>query len=330
MTGTGSEPAAAQTIAELADARVLILAGGLSYERDVSLRSGRRIADALGELGVHAELADVDSSLLSTLAKDPPDAVVFALHGAPGEDGSLRAVLELLRIPYVGPSATAASRAWDKPGAKTLVRESGIATPDWIALPRETFSDLGAGALLERIGDSMGLPLVVKPSRGGSGLGVQRVSTAAELPAAMMAAFAYGDTALIERFVPGADIAVSVVDFGDGPRALPAVEIAPKGGEYDYVARYNAGATTWHCPARLSDDVAERVAEVAVAAHKALALGDLSRVDLMVPPDGEPAFLEANVAPGMTETSLLPHAARAAGIGVGHLLASLVRNAIRR
>ncbi|GLZ81149.1 D-alanine--D-alanine ligase [Actinorhabdospora filicis] len=322
MTG---EPAAA-----LADARVLILAGGLSYERDVSLRSGRRIADALGELGVHAELADVDASLLSSLAKDPPEAVVFALHGAPGEDGSLRGVLELLGVPYVGPSATSARRAWDKPGAKTLLREAGLATPDWIALPRETFSDLGAAALLDRIAQRMGLPLVVKPSQGGSGLGVQRVTDAADLPAAMMAAFAYGDVALIERFVPGVDVAVSIVDLGEGPVALPAVEIAPKGGEYDYVARYNAGATTWHCPARLSDEVAARVAEVAVAAHTALNLGDLSRVDLMVAEDGTPWFLEANVAPGMTETSLLPHAARAAGIGLGQLLASLVERAIKR
>ena len=329
MTGTGSEPAAAAA-GLLADAHVLILAGGLSYERDVSLRSGRRIADALGELGVHTEIADVDASLLGTLAKDPPDAVIFALHGAPGEDGSLRGVLELLGVPYVGPSAKAARRAWDKPGAKTVVREAGIVTPDWIALPRETFSDLGAGALLDRIADRMGLPLVVKPSRGGSGLGVQRVSDPAQLPAAMMAAFAYGNTALIERFVPGADIAVSVVDLGDGPQALPAVEIAPKGGEYDYVARYNAGATTWHCPARLPADVARRVAETAVAVHTALALGDLSRVDFMVPEDGEPAFLEANVAPGMTETSLLPHAARAAGIGMGQLLASLVANVVQR
>lgn len=316
-------------VAALADARVLILAGGLSYERDVSLRSGRRIADALGALDVHTELADVDASLLSNLAKDPPDAVVFALHGAPGEDGSLRGVLELLDVPYVGPSATSARRAWDKPGAKTLLREAGIATPDWLALPRETFSELGAGALLDRIAQQMGLPLVVKPAEGGSGLGVRRVTEAAELPGAMMAAFSYGDTALIETFVPGVDIAVSVVDFGDGPEALPAVEIAPK-GVYDYAARYNAGATTWHAPARLSEDVAEHVADVAVRAHAALNMGDLSRIDLMVDGDGTPWVLEANVAPGMTETSLLPHAARAAGIGLGPLLARLVERQIKR
>src|SRR5690606_28015713 len=140
----------------LADARVVVLAGGLSYEREVSLRSGRRVTDALHSVKLQAELWDVDSNLLPMLVEDPPDAVVFALHGGIGEDGALRAVLDLVGVPYVGPSALAARRAWDKPTAKAQLRDCGLPTPDWIALPRETFSDLGAALLLDRIVGELG------------------------------------------------------------------------------------------------------------------------------------------------------------------------------
>lgn len=310
------------------DARVMVLAGGLSYERDVSLRSGRRITDALTRTGIAAELRDVDTSLLPALVTDPPDAVVFALHGAVGEDGSLRSVLDLIDVPYVGPSAAAARRAWDKPAAKALLTEAGIATPDWIALPRETFSDLGAGPLLQRIEERLGMPLVVKPAAGGSGLGVHLVRSSADLPAAMIGCFAYGDVALVERFATGADIAIAVVDGDDGPVTLPPVEIEPNGGEYDYAARYNPGATTWHVPARLSPEAARAAQQAAVGAYEALGLRDLSRIDLIVSETGEAQVLEANVVPGMTETSLFPMAAAAAGVDVGVLLTGMIRRAL--
>ncbi|CAM3508268.1 D-alanine--D-alanine ligase family protein [Stackebrandtia soli] len=316
--------------ASLTDARVVVLAGGLSYEREVSLRSGRRVADALTRVGVQAELRDVDTTLLAGLTVDPPDAVVFGLHGPVGEDGALRAVLDLIGVPYVGPTAAAASRAWDKPAAKALLRQEGVPTPDWIALPRSTFSDLGAGPLLERIADRLGMPLVVKPASGGSGLGVHVTTDASQLPSAMIGCFAYGDVALIERYAPGRDIAVGVLDTGDGPRALPAVEIVPAGDEYDYAARYNAGASTWHVPARLDADVTMRLAEAALDVFRALDMRDLSRVDFRVAEDGTLAVLEANVVPGMTETSLIPMAAEAAGLDVGDVLADLVRIAIAR
>ncbi|ADD46042.1 D-alanine--D-alanine ligase family protein [Stackebrandtia nassauensis] len=312
------------------DARVLVLAGGLSYEREVSLRSGRRVADALSRANVHAELRDVDTNLLPDLIADPPDAVVFALHGGNGEDGSLRSVLDLIGIPYVGPDADAARRAWDKPTAKALLRDAGLPTPEWIALPRETFSDLGAAKLLDRIVDKLGVPLAVKPARGGSGLGVAVVRTAEELPAAMIGCFAYGDVALVEAFAPGKDIAVGVVDTGDGPRVFPAVEIEPSGDAYDFAARYNPGASTWHVPARLAPRVSEDVAAVATAAFRTLGLRDLSRIDMMVPQAGPPLVLEAKVVPGMTETSLLPMACEAAGHDLGELMAGLVDRAIAR
>lgn len=312
------------------DVRVMVLAGGLSYERDVSLRSGRRVLDALRAAGVNAEMRDADVSLLPALQEDPPHAVVIALHGATGEDGSLRGVLDLCGVPYVGCDARASRLAWDKPSAKSMLREAGIPTPDWVALPHDRFSELGAVAVLDRIVDRLGLPLMVKPAQGGSGLGAAVVREDADLPPAMVGCFAYDSTALVEKFVPGMDVAVSIVDLGSGPQALPIVEIVPRDGVYDYAARYTAGLTTWHTPARLDDEIAARVSETALAAHKALGLRDLSRVDLIVSEDGSPRVLGINVSPGMTETSLLPLAVQAAGLDLGRILATLVERAVAR
>ncbi|WP_020522704.1 D-alanine--D-alanine ligase family protein [Catelliglobosispora koreensis] len=309
---------------------VLVLAGGLSYERDVSLRSGRRVTDALLGAGVEAEMRDADVSLLPSLSADPPEAVFIAMHGAEGEDGSLRGVLELCDVPYVGADARASRLAWDKPSAKAVLREAGISTPDWVALPHDRFSELGAIAVLDRIVRRLGLPLMVKPAQGGSGLGATVVKDASELPAAMVGCFAYDQTALIERYAEGVDIAVSILDTGDGPVTLPPVEIVPSNGIYDYAARYTAGLTTWHSPARLSPSVTSDVLKVALAAHEALGLRDLSRVDLIVTPDGDCTVLEVNVSPGLTETSLLPMAIQAAGLDLGEVLAQIVRRAAVR
>jgi len=310
--------------------RAVVLAGGLSHEREVSLKSGRRVLDALRTARVEAEIRDADLSLLPALAADPPDAVVIALHGATGEDGSLRGVLDLCEVPYVGADARAARLAWDKPSAKTVLREHGIPTPDWVALPHDRFSELGAVAVLDRTVARLGMPLVGRPAQGGSGLGAAVVRDPAGLPAAMVGCFAYDQTALVERYVSGMDVAVSVIDLGDGPRALPAVEIVPNSGVYDYAARYTAGLTTWHTPARLEPKVADRVAETALNAHRALGLRDLSRVDLIVDEAGEPYVLEVTVAPGMTETSLLPMAVQAAALDLGEVFATLVARAAAR
>jgi D-alanine-D-alanine ligase len=309
---------------------ILVLAGGLSYERDVSLKSGRRVLDALRSAGLTASLRDADASLLPYLRSDPPAAVVIALHGATGEDGSLRGVLDLCGVPYVGCDAASARLAWDKPSAKSMLRERGIATPDWVALPHDRFSELGAVAVLDRIVERLGLPLMVKPAQGGSGLGAAVVREAAALPAAMVGCFAYDSTALVERYVAGTDLAVSILDLGSGPFALPAVEIVARDGVYDYTARYTAGLTTWHAPARLEAGIAEAVAEAALAAHAALGARDLSRVDLIVDSLGRAQVLGVNVSPGMTETSLLPLAVQAAGLDFGKVLAGLVERAVDR
>ncbi len=308
---------------------VVVLAGGLSHERDVSLRSGRRVAEALRDHGIPADVADVDAQLIGALHDRQPDVVLPMLHGAAGEDGSIRDVLELLGIAYVGARADACRVAFDKPVAKAVVAAAGVAVPDAVALPAEVFRELGAGVLLGAVEKRLGLPLVVKPTRGGSSLGMSVVRQFEELPAAMVAAYAYGDTALIERFVSGTEVAVSVVSDGGGLRVLPAVEILPDSGVYDYAARYTAGTTQFYAPARLSSDVAAAVETAALAAHQALHLRDLSRIDLIVE-GGVVYFLEANVAPGMTETSLFPQAVAAAGLGFGPVLADLVAAAAGR
>ncbi|MBA8793620.1 D-alanine-D-alanine ligase [Friedmanniella endophytica] len=304
--------------------QVLVLSGGLSHEREVSLRSGRRVAQALRSRGVDVVESDVDSGLIARLAELGRPVVFPLLHGEAGEDGALREVLTLLDIPFVGSVGSAARVAFDKSIASTVVAEAGIATPRQVALPHETFRELGAAALVQALGDQIGFPMMVKPSRGGSALGCSKVSTAAELPAAMVGAYAYGAVAVVENFVEGVEVTVAVVDRGDGPQALPAVEIRPDSGVYDYAARYTAGATRFLCPAELDDDTARRVAKTALAVHDVLALADLSRTDLIVTPEGVPTFLEVNVAPGMTETSAVPLAVEAAGWGLGAMCADLV------
>ncbi|MGY1637094.1 D-alanine--D-alanine ligase [Geodermatophilus sp. SYSU D00742] len=304
--------------------RAVVLAGGLNFEREVSLSSGTQVWEELTRAGVDAEVRDADAELLPGLAASPADALFIALHGATGEDGALRAVLDLAGVPYVGSPAAACRLAWDKPAAKSVVRSAGVTTPDWVALPHSTFRELGAGAVLDLIVARLGLPLMVKPASGGSALGAQKVARVEDLPAAMVSCFAYGDTVLVERFVDGVELALAVVDLGEGPEALPAVEIAPESGVFDYTSRYTPGLTEYHAPARVPDEVAAKAAALAVQVHRVLGLADLSRTDAIVSPDGEVHFLEVNVSPGLTETSMFPMAVEAAGHSLGDVLARLL------
>ncbi|MDT0274407.1 D-alanine--D-alanine ligase family protein [Blastococcus goldschmidtiae] len=304
--------------------RAVVLAGGLTFEREVSLSSGTQVVEELTRAGLDAELRDADAELLPGLAAAPADAVFIALHGATGEDGALRAVLDLAGVPYVGSPAAACRLAWDKPAAKSVVRSAGITTPDWVALPHSTFRELGAGTVLDLMVARLGLPLMVKPASGGSALGVQKISRVEDLPAAMVSCFAYGDTVMVERYVEGVEVALAVVDLGDGPQAMPAVEIEPESGVFDYTARYTPGLTEYHAPARIPDDVAARAAAVAVRVHEVLGLADLSRTDAIITTDGEVHFLEVNVSPGLTETSMFPMAVEAAGYELGDVIARLL------
>jgi D-alanine-D-alanine ligase len=315
----------------VSDAWVAVLAGGLSHEREVSLRSGRRLSAALRASGLTVDEWDADANLVARLRDTHrPDAVIVALHGGEGENGAVQNVLEMLSVPYVGTDPRACRRAWDKPTAKAELARAGIATPDWVVLPHSTFRELGAQPVLDAMVERLGLPLMLKPDQGGSALGAQVVREAAELPAAMVGCLAYGETVLAERYVEGVEVAVSVIDGPDGPEALPAVEIVPETGVYDYTARYTAGLTTFHAPARLSPAAAAAVGELAVAAHRLLGLRDVSRTDAIVDGDGDVQFLEVNVSPGLTETSLLPMAVEAAGGSLGDVFSGLVDRALSR
>ncbi|WP_022885410.1 D-alanine--D-alanine ligase family protein [Glaciibacter superstes] len=313
---------------EFAPLDVVVLSGGISHERDVSLRSGRRVADALTGQGHRVRVLDPDAGLLAGLVADPPDVIWPVLHGASGEDGALLSLLETTGIPFVGSRGADAALAWSKPIAKELIARTGLDTPAAIALSRETFRDLGAASVLARVLESVGNSLVVKPAVGGSAQGVTIVDGATELPRAMVDAYTYADVALIEERVSGIELAVAVLDTGDGPAALPAVEIVPESGVYSFEARYNAGETRFYTPARISSDAAAIVAETAVAVHELLGLRHLSRIDLILSEDGKLWFLEANVLPGLTETSLVPQAIEASGTSLGATYDALIRTAV--
>ena len=309
--------------------KVIVLAGGISHERDISLRSGRRVADSLSEHGIAVELRDPDASLIDYLVKERPDVVWPALHGASGEDGSLRGLLEFLNVPYVGSRSDESRLAWDKPTAKLLIERAGLNTPHSITLTREAFRELGAASVLRTIAAELPIPVVVKPTQGGSAQGVTVVEDEADLPKAMVHAYTYCDAAIVEQKITGTEIAVGIIDTGDGPVALPAVEIEPVSGIYGYEARYNAGETNFYVPARISDEAAARAAEDALGAHRALGLRHISRIDMIVDGAGTPWFLEASTMPGLTETSLFPLALEAAGHDVGWVYSALAESAIR-
>jgi len=309
---------------------VLVLAGGISHERDISLRSGRLVADGLQAHGLTVELADPDAHLLARMGDSAPDVVWPVLHGASGEDGTLRSLLQMMDLPYVGSTAEATRLAWDKPSAKTLVERAGVKTPESIGLSRDAFRELGAESVLDLVADTIGFPLVTKPARGGSAQGVSWVSEKEELRRAMVHAFTYSDDVLVERQVRGTEICVGIIDTGDGPQTLPAVEIEPKDGHYTFEARYTAGETRFYSPPRRDDASLTHAATQALLAHETIGLRDLSRIDFIVDDDGECWFLEASVMPGLTETSTVALALDQAGYEVTDIYRALATRAASR
>lgn len=309
--------------------KIQVLAGGISHERDISLKSGRRVADALTEYGATVVIREPDSELLANIAKDKPDVIWPVLHGASGEDGALRDILTLTGVPFVGATPEAARLAWDKSIAKILVARAGIQTPPSITLPKETFRELDAESVLNSVTQSIALPVVVKPARGGSAQGVSIVTKIEDLNRAMVDAYVYCDVVIIEKMVEGVELALSVIDLGAGPIALPAVEVVPRKGHFSYDERYTAGETDYFIPARLDEKTSAAARKVAVSAHEVLGLRHLSRIDMIVDANGIVWFLEANVLPGLTETSLLPMAITASGNSLGEVYYSLAEAAKR-
>ena len=300
--------------------KVAVLKGGRSLERGVSLRSGARVEDALERLGHEVLPIDVGPDLVKRLGAERPDVAFVAMHGVGGEDGTVQELLEILGIPFTGPGAAACARCMDKVQAKDAIDEAGLETPHWFAFNQTAFREFGAADALGRLEETLGFPLVVKPSRGGSSLGVRFARSAAEVPQALISAFSYDDRVLLERFVDGRELAVSVL--GDEP--LPVVEaILLEGDRYDFEARYEIGRTRFVCPAELGAEEERAVTEAALATYRALGCTGFARIDLILGDEG-PSLLEANAIPGLTDTSLLPQAAEAAGMGFEDLVARIL------
>jgi len=311
---------------------VAVLKGGRSLERQVSLTSGARVEDALERLGHRVVAFDVGTDFVERISDLGPDAAFVALHGHDGEDGTIQELLEVLAIPYTGSRVAACTRCWDKVLAKHLLRAEGIPTPDFHAFSETAFRELGAAQALPAIERQLSFPLVVKPAAQGSALGIKFARSAADVPAALVSAFSYDRKVLLERYVPGRDLAVSIVEEDGAPRPLPIVEAVPNTQDfYDFEARYEIGRTRFVCPAELPEAVAQRTRELALATYRTLGCAGFARVDLMLHEDGEQLFvLEANTVPGLTGTSLLPQAAEAAGISFDQLVERLLVDALAR
>jgi D-alanine-D-alanine ligase len=305
--------------------RVAVLQGGRSLERQVSLQSGQRVEESLRRLGHEVHGVDIDHALVRTLGDLRPDVAFVALHGEDGEDGTVQELLEVLGIPYTGSGPGSCEQCWDKVVAKRVLASAGIATPDAVSVSSSAFKQLGAADALGRVGERLGYPLVVKPSRQGSALGLRIVHDAAEAPGAIVAALSYGDRVLLERHVDGLDLSVSVLDG----ETLPIVEVRPRDVD-PYSARYTIGQTTFSCPAELDDATVRAAESIATRAFAALGCRGFARVDLLVDrTTGALTVLEVDAVPGLTHTSYLPVAAEAAGIEFDALVSRLLELALR-
>jgi D-alanine-D-alanine ligase len=302
--------------------RVAVLKGGRSLERNVSLRSGARVEDALERLGHDVVGVDVGGDLVNRLREVAPDVVFVALHGRDGEDGTVQEMLEILGIPYTGSGVSACIRCADKVLAKHLMRDAGIPTPDFYAFNETAFRELGAADALGAIEDRLAFPIVVKPASQGSALGIKFARTPSEVPAALVSAFSYDRKVLLERHVAGRDLAISIVDG----QVLPIVEAVPHDEDfYDFAARYTIGRTTFACPAVLPGDATDRAQALAREVWDLLGCRGFARVDLMFDEEADAfAVLEVNAVPGLTETSLLPLAADEVGMGFDDFVARVV------
>ena len=311
--------------------RVAVLKGGSSLERQVSLKSGARVQDALERLGHDVIGIDAGPGLVAALAAGRPEVAFVALHGRDGEDGTVQELLEAMGIPYTGSGVSACIRAADKVLAKHAMRDRGIPTPDFFAFNETAFQDLGAAQALPAMQQRLEFPIVVKPAGQGSALGIKFARTPADVPAALLAAFSYDRKVLLERHVTGRDLAVSILDADAVPSTLPVVEAVPEQEDfYDFESRYEIGATKFVCPAEIGPEVGKRAGELALAAYELLGCSGFARADLMLEREsGELYVLEVDTIPGLTETSLLPQAADAAGIGFDELIERILASASR-
>jgi D-alanine-D-alanine ligase len=311
--------------------RVAVLKGGSSLERQVSLRSGGRVEDALERLGHETLPVDVGPDLIARLRDAAPDAAFVAMHGRNGEDGTVQELLEILGIPYTGSGVLGCIRCMDKVLAKHLLIEAGVQTPEFFAFSELAFRELGAAEALPQIEERLEFPIVVKPAAQGSALGIKFARTAQDVPSALVNAFSYDDKVLLERHIDGRELAVSMIEQEGEPVALPIVEAIPRDEDFfDFESRYEIGRTEYRCPPELSEEESQAVAEAAQATWRVLGCRGFARADVMLPPGGAPQVLEVNAIPGLTETSLLPMACEAADIGFDQFVERALALALTR
>ena len=304
------------------DLRVAVLMGGTSAEREVSLNTGAQVAAALAERGFATECIDTaDLSFIERVRAGAFGVVFICLHGRFGEDGTVQGLLELLGLPYVGSGILASALAMDKVMSKHIFAAEGLETP--------AFRTLRAGESLdpEAIVQALGTKLVVKPASEGSSVGMTIVHEPAELPEALTRAFSHDATVIVEEFIAGVEVTVGVIGNSE-LLALPTLEIVPENEFYDYESKYVPGMSRHIIPARVSEALRAECQAIAVAAHRALGCRGMSRADTIVEPSGRVQLLEVNTIPGMTATSLLPDAARAAGISFPELCERLIMLAL--
>ncbi|MCH8932480.1 MAG: D-alanine--D-alanine ligase [Nitrospinae bacterium] len=291
-----------------------VLMGGLSPERKVSLTSGQEIFNALKSKGLNATLVDVDHNIGASLAERKIDLAWIALHGTFGEDGTIQGILEYLKIPYTGSGVLGSAVAYNKVVSKEIFMERGIPTALYQVIHAEDRN---------RVMPKLDFPVVVKPSDQGSSIGVSIVRSESKWETALDLAFDVSEEVLIEKYIAGKLLAVGM----NGPQPMPIVEIVPKSGFYDYEAKYTAGKTDYVCPAELTPEEVDRCNDTAVRVFKALKGRGFPRVDLILDENGTPYVLEMNTIPGMTPTSLLPMAARKAGLEFDELVIEILKRA---
>ncbi|GAB4248574.1 MAG: D-alanine--D-alanine ligase [Thermoleophilia bacterium] len=329
----------------MAGEHVAVLYGGRSLERDVSLVTGQRVSRALEHRGYKVTDIDVDESFVRRLEELRPDAAFIALHGKGGEDGTAQELLEILGIPYTGAGVLGSIQAMDKVLTKHILEREGIPTPPFHAFSDAAFRELGAKDALEIIARELGMPVVVKPAAQGSALGINFARDTRDLPRAMVSALSFDRKVLLERQVEGRELAISILEQlpadGGGPggsaeggtlpdlQVLPIVEAIPKSRHdfYDFDSRYIPGETDFVVPAELDPEVREQVEDVARRTFVALGCSGFGRVDVILDADCVPWVLELNTIPGLTETSLMPLAAEAAGMGFEDLVEVVIKTA---
>lgn len=309
---------------DLKSKKIGVLMGGLSREREISLRSGRNCLEALRRLGYEAVAIDVGRDVAAVIGREGIEVAFLALHGRYGEDGAIQGLLELLEIPYTGSRVLASALAMNKVRAKQMAAYHGIPTPAFAVFNHG--DDLSSAC--RRAAESLRFPVMVKPSEEGSSLGVARVVDPAQLEETVRATCDDYAEVLAEEFITGDEITIGLLDRQGELVPLPVLQLVPRNDFYDFEAKYNHGMTEFILPARLPEDVARRARELAVEVFRAVGCRGYGRVDFMVDPEAGPQFTEINTLPGMTDTSDLPAQAAAAGISYDELVEEILRSAL--